>query len=69
MVIAAASNDDVFYMILDLFLQLVVPDLLHLLERVYGVDKGIATLVIAAVSIDDVFYISAFGILYLFSQL
>ena len=41
----------------------VVPCLLSLSERGYGVDKGIPTLVIAASSIDDVLAISGFGIL------
>ncbi|XP_061175552.1 sodium/hydrogen exchanger 9B2-like [Saccostrea echinata] len=40
----------------------VVPSLLNLAERGFGVDKGIPTLVIAAASIDDVVCISGFGI-------
>ena len=36
----------------------VVPSLLSLQERGYGVDKGIPTLVIAAASVDDVLAIS-----------
>lgn len=40
----------------------VVPTLLNLKEKGYGEDKGIATLVIAASSIDDIFSISLFGI-------
>lgn len=40
----------------------VVPTLLSLKERGYGEDKGIATLVIASSSIDDIFSISLFGI-------
>lgn len=41
----------------------VVPCLLTLQERGYGVDKGIPTLVIAAASIDDVLAISGFGVM------
>ncbi|CAL4221245.1 unnamed protein product, partial [Meganyctiphanes norvegica] len=41
----------------------VVPCLLSLSERGYGVDKGIPTLVIAASSVDDVLAISGFGVL------
>lgn len=40
----------------------VVPTLLSLKERGYGEDKGIATLVIAASSLDDIIAISIFGI-------
>lgn len=40
----------------------VVPSLLNLKERGYGEDKGIATLVIGASSLDDIFAISVFGI-------
>lgn len=40
----------------------VVPSLLSLAERGFGLDKGIPTLVIAAASIDDVVAISGFGI-------
>lgn len=40
----------------------VIPTLLSLQERGYGVGKGIPTLVIAAASIDDVFAISGFGV-------
>ncbi|EDV24216.1 uncharacterized protein TRIADDRAFT_57482 [Trichoplax adhaerens] len=40
----------------------VIPTLLSLQERGYGVNKGIPTLVIAAASIDDVFAISGFGV-------
>ncbi|XP_071552282.1 putative SLC9B1-like protein SLC9B1P1 isoform X4 [Panulirus ornatus] len=41
----------------------IVPCMLVLSEKGYGVDKGIPTLVIAASSIDDVLAISGFGIL------
>ena len=41
----------------------VVPCLLQLQEKGYGVDKGIPTLVIAAASVDDVLAISGFTIL------
>lgn len=41
----------------------VVPSLLGLQERGYGVEKGIPTLVIAAASVDDVLAISGFTIL------
>merc|ERR1712156_620748 len=41
----------------------VVPCLLSLQEKGYGVDKGIPTLVIAAASVDDVLAISGFTIL------
>ena len=41
----------------------VVPSLLELQEKGYGVSKGIATLVIAAASVDDVLAISGFSIL------
>ena len=41
----------------------VVPSLLSLKERGYGVDKGVPTLVIAAASVDDVLAITGFGIL------
>ena len=41
----------------------VVPCLLSLSERGYGIDKGIPTLVIAASSIDDVLAISGFGVM------
>ena len=40
----------------------VIPTLLSLKDRGYGVGKGIPTLVIAAASIDDVFAISGFGV-------
>ena len=40
----------------------VVPSLLSLHARGYGVDKGIPTLVIAASSIDDVIAITGFGV-------
>ncbi|CAD5122438.1 DgyrCDS10862 [Dimorphilus gyrociliatus] len=40
----------------------VVPSLLNLKERGYGIDKGIPTLVIAAASVDDVLAITAFGL-------
>jgi len=40
----------------------VVPSLLLLSEKGYGVDKGIPTLVIAASSIDDVIAITGFGV-------
>ncbi|XP_041363760.1 sodium/hydrogen exchanger 9B2-like isoform X2 [Gigantopelta aegis] len=41
----------------------VVPSLLGLQERGYGVEKGVPTLVIAAASIDDVLAITGFGVL------
>ena len=41
----------------------VVPSLLGLQERGYGVDKGIPTLVIAAASVDDVLAISGWFVL------
>jgi hypothetical protein len=41
----------------------VVPSLLSLAERGYGLDKGIPTLVIAAASVDDVLAITGFGVL------
>ena len=41
----------------------VVPSLLELQDKGYGVDKGIPTLVIAAASVDDVLAISGFSIL------
>ncbi|XP_033121742.1 sodium/hydrogen exchanger 9B2-like [Anneissia japonica] len=41
----------------------IVPTLLSLQERGFGVSKGIPTLVIAAASCDDVVAISAFGVL------
>ena len=41
----------------------VVPSLLELQEKGYGVSKGIPTLVIAAASVDDVLAISGFSIL------
>lgn len=40
----------------------VVPSLLALQGKGYGEDKGIATLVIAASSIDDIVAISGFGV-------
>lgn len=40
----------------------VVPSMLSLHEKGYGVDKGIPTLVIAAASVDDVLAISGFGV-------
>ncbi|XP_064601506.1 sodium/hydrogen exchanger 9B2-like [Liolophura sinensis] len=40
----------------------VVPSLLSLQERGYGMDKGIPTLVIAAASVDDVLAITGFGV-------
>ncbi len=40
----------------------VVPSMLSLSERGYGIDKGIPTLVIAAASVDDVLAISGFGV-------
>jgi len=40
----------------------VVPSLLNLADRGYGLDKGIPTLVIAAASIDDVLAITGFGV-------
>lgn len=41
----------------------IVPCMLVLSQKGYGVDKGIPTLVIAASSIDDVLAISGFGVL------
>ncbi|XP_014288885.1 sodium/hydrogen exchanger 9B1 isoform X2 [Halyomorpha halys] len=41
----------------------VIPSLLSLKEKGYGEDKGIATLVIAAASIDDILSISVFGVI------
>lgn len=41
----------------------VVPSLLSLSERGYGLDKGVPTLVIAAASLDDVLAITGFGVL------
>ncbi|XP_059176925.1 sodium/hydrogen exchanger 9B2-like [Physella acuta] len=41
----------------------IVPSLLGLGEKGYGVEKGIPTLVIAAASIDDVLAITGFGVL------
>ena len=41
----------------------VVPSLLSLSDRGYGVDKGVPTLVIAAASVDDVLAITGFGVL------
>ncbi|XP_076461638.1 sodium/hydrogen exchanger 9B2-like isoform X1 [Babylonia areolata] len=41
----------------------VVPSLLSLSERGYGVEKGVPTLVMAASSIDDVLAITGFGVL------
>ena len=41
----------------------VVPSLLSLSERGYGLDKGVPTLVIAAASVDDVLAITGFGVL------
>ncbi|XP_063445176.1 sodium/hydrogen exchanger 9B2-like isoform X2 [Mytilus trossulus] len=40
----------------------VVPSLLNLSDRGYGINKGIPTLVIAAASIDDVLAITGFGV-------
>lgn len=40
----------------------VVPSLLGLSDRGYGLNKGIPTLVIAAASVDDVLAITGFGI-------
>ena len=40
----------------------VVPQLLSLQDRGYGIKKGVPTLVIAAASFDDVLAISGFGI-------
>lgn len=40
----------------------VVPSMLALQDKGYGVDKGIPTLVIAAASVDDVLAISGFGV-------
>ncbi|KAL8591353.1 hypothetical protein ACOMHN_052619 [Nucella lapillus] len=41
----------------------VVPSLLSLSERGYGIEKGVPTLVMAASSIDDVLAITGFGVL------
>ena len=41
----------------------VVPSMLSLGQRGYGIDKGVSTLVIAASSIDDVFAITGFGVM------
>lgn len=41
----------------------IVPCMLALSQKGYGVEKGIPTLVIAASSIDDVLAISGFGVL------
>ncbi|XP_055875673.1 sodium/hydrogen exchanger 9B2-like isoform X3 [Biomphalaria glabrata] len=41
----------------------VVPSLISLGERRYGIDKGIPTLVIAAASLDDILAITGFGVL------
>ena len=41
----------------------VVPSLLNLSDRGYGINKGIPTLVIAAASIDDVLAITGFGVM------
>lgn len=41
----------------------IVPCMLVLSQKGYGVEKGIPTLVIAASSIDDVLAISGFGVL------
>ncbi|XP_076454012.1 sodium/hydrogen exchanger 9B2-like [Babylonia areolata] len=41
----------------------VVPSLLSLSERGYGLNKGVPTLVIAAASIDDVLAITGFGVM------
>lgn len=40
----------------------VVPTMLSLSDKGYGLDKGIPTLVIAAASIDDVLAITGFGV-------
>lgn len=40
----------------------VVPSLLNLSDRGYGLNKGIPTLVIAAASVDDVIAITGFGV-------
>ncbi|KAK3091769.1 hypothetical protein FSP39_022505 [Pinctada imbricata] len=40
----------------------VVPSLLNLSDRGYGLDKGVPTLVIAAASVDDVLAITGFGV-------
>jgi NhaP-type Na+/H+ or K+/H+ antiporter len=39
----------------------VVPCLLNLKDRGYGIEKGIPTIVIAAASLDDILAISCFG--------
>ena len=41
----------------------VVPSLLNLSDRGYGINKGIPTLVIAAASVDDVLAITGFGVM------
>ncbi|CAG5128447.1 unnamed protein product [Candidula unifasciata] len=41
----------------------VVPSLLGLSDRGFGIDKGIPTLIIAAASVDDVLAITGFGVL------
>ena len=41
----------------------VVPSLLNLSDRGYGLNKGIPTLVIAAASLDDVLAITGFGVM------
>ncbi|KAH9519772.1 Sodium/hydrogen exchanger 9B2 [Bulinus truncatus] len=41
----------------------IVPSLLNLSERRFGIDKGIPTLVIAAASVDDILAITGFGVL------
>lgn len=40
----------------------IVPCLLAMKEKGYGVDKGIPTIVIAAASVDDILAISLFGL-------
>ena len=40
----------------------VVPSMLGLSDRGFGIDRGIPTLVVAAVSFDAVFAITAFGV-------
>ncbi|KAI8793850.1 mitochondrial sodium/hydrogen exchanger 9B2, partial [Biomphalaria glabrata] len=41
----------------------VVPSLISIGERRFGIDKGIPTLVIAAASLDDILAITGFGVL------
>ena len=43
-------------------LAVVIPSLLDLQQKLYGVEKGIPTLVMASASFDNVMCISAFGV-------